>query len=98
MIIRTDFFPSPILFLGFTFTPRELDAHELRVSRIYAQQWSELFWVGYPLVWFFNFFWVFLLTLDDKKAMRLDPFEIERWYASVKDGDRKRFGWLKFMP
>ncbi len=97
MIIHTDLFPEPISMFGLTLTPRELSDREINMANIYWQQWRELLFVGYVVVWLLHYVWVFLNTLDDRLAARCNPFEIERWYVSSRGAKRKPFGWKRFL-
>lgn len=97
MIIRTELFPEPISAFGLTLTPRELSERETEIASIYWQQWRELFFVGYALIWLLHYTWVFLNTLDDKLAARCNPFAIERWYVSSRNMERQPFGWKRFL-
>lgn len=98
MIIRTDFFPAPFTWGGLVFTPRVLTADEMRDARTYISQWRELYWIGYLLVKAAHFMWVFLWTLDEKKAHRKDPFSLERQHVRWNtDKERETFGWRRFL-
>lgn len=98
MIFRLPKLPPLLRMLGVTFTSRPLTEEEIRVSEIYTEQWRELFWLGYPLVWLGHYLWIFLLTLDDKKAIRLNPFIRERvYFRDCLEDRRYKFGWVNFL-
>jgi hypothetical protein len=83
--------------LGVTICDSTPTPAERRIASIYFEQWRELFWIGYLVIWFLNFTFVFLSTLEEDFAIQQNPFLRERNFYARNNAKRKPFGWKRYF-